>query len=129
MTRAQRTARACRIAAAALYITAACLAYVHWAYALPGVISAGVFLGVADSYRREEQRQRARHARLHHAARSDAALLAAPSCGARHHLYPETVCTEPAGHYVRDRDSHAGPLIISGRERGGAAWDEPRSAA
>jgi hypothetical protein len=75
VTRAQRTARACRITAAVLYITAACLAYVHWAYALPGVIGAGVFLGVADSYRREEQRQQARHASLDQAARADAALL------------------------------------------------------
>ncbi len=48
-----------------------------------------------------------------------------PLCGARHHHYPDTLCTEPAGHYVRDRDPHAGPLIIDGRERGGAAWDEP----
>jgi hypothetical protein len=51
--------------------------------------------------------------------------MTGPLCGARHHHYPDTLCTEPAGHYVRDRDSHAGPLIIDGRERGGAAWDEP----
>jgi hypothetical protein len=49
-----------------------------------------------------------------------------PSCGAPHHLYPDTLCTEPAGHYRRDRDPHAGPLIVDGRERGGAAWDEPK---
>jgi hypothetical protein len=48
-----------------------------------------------------------------------------PLCVARHHHYPDTLCTEPAGHYVRDRDPHAGPLIIDGRERGSAAWDEP----
>jgi hypothetical protein len=47
-------------------------------------------------------------------------------CGAPHHLYPDTLCTEPAGHYRRDRDPHAGPLIVGGRERGGAAWDEPK---
>ncbi|GHI91301.1 hypothetical protein [Streptomyces olivaceus] len=54
---------------------------------------------------------------------------AGSSCGAPHHLYPETLCTEPAGHYVRDRHPHGGPLIISGRECGGAAWDEPQDAA
>ncbi|MET7321485.1 hypothetical protein [Streptomyces sp. NPDC005549] len=75
MTQAQRTARACRITAAALSLTAACLAYVHWTYALPGVIGAGVFLGVADSYRREEQRQQARHAALRAAAVADEQLL------------------------------------------------------
>ncbi|GGW15817.1 hypothetical protein GCM10018980_51410 [Streptomyces capoamus] len=49
----------------------------------------------------------------------------ADRCGARHHQYPDTVCTEPPGHYRRDVDPHAGPLVIDGRERGGAAWDEP----
>ncbi|HLU97778.1 MAG TPA: hypothetical protein VKZ89_13140 [Thermobifida alba] len=47
-------------------------------------------------------------------------------CGASHHRYSETLCTEPAGHYRPERDPHAGPLIIDGRERGGAAWDEPK---
>jgi hypothetical protein len=47
-------------------------------------------------------------------------------CGAPHHDYPQTLCTEPPGHYVPDRDPHAGPLIIDGRECGGAAWDEPK---
>ncbi|MFZ4206801.1 hypothetical protein ACOZE4_18385 [Streptomyces griseoincarnatus] len=47
-------------------------------------------------------------------------------CGTPHHKYPQTLCTEPTGHYVRDRDPHAGPLIIDGRERGGASWDEPQ---
>ncbi|MEU9640911.1 hypothetical protein [Streptomyces sp. NPDC048188] len=75
MTRAQTTARACRITATALSLTAACLAYVHWAYALPGVIGAGVFLGVADSYRRNEQRQQIRHAGLRAAAVADEQLL------------------------------------------------------
>lgn len=75
MTHAQRTARACRITAAVLAITAALLAYEHWAYSLPGVIGAGVFLGVADSYRRDEQRQRARHAALDAAAAADEQLL------------------------------------------------------
>ncbi|MFE2073683.1 hypothetical protein [Streptomyces misionensis] len=50
-------------------------------------------------------------------------------CGAAHHHYPETVCTEPPGHYRRDVDPHAGPLVIGGRERGGAAWDEPAAPA
>ena len=47
-------------------------------------------------------------------------------CGARHHQHPDTVCTDPPGHYRRDRDSHAGPLIIDGRQCGAAAWDEPK---
>lgn len=47
-------------------------------------------------------------------------------CGTPHYRYPDTLCTEPAGHYVRDRDPHAGPLIIDGRQLGGAAWDEPK---
>lgn len=46
-------------------------------------------------------------------------------CGQPHYRYTESRCTEPAGHYVRDRDPHAAPLIIDGRERGGIAWDEP----
>ena len=49
-----------------------------------------------------------------------------PLCGAPHHRYPDTLCTEPAGHYQPDRDPHAGPLIINGREAGAAAWDEPK---
>lgn len=47
-------------------------------------------------------------------------------CGAPHHQHPETLCTQPAGHYQPDRDPHAGPLILDGRIIGGAAWDEPR---
>lgn len=39
-------------------------------------------------------------------------------CGTRHESYPDTVCTEPPGH----RMPHGGPLIIGGRECGGAAW-------
>lgn len=46
-------------------------------------------------------------------------------CGQPHHDHPESVCTEPAGHYRRERDPHAGPLIIDGRQCGGVAWDEP----
>jgi hypothetical protein len=48
------------------------------------------------------------------------------TCGQPHHNYPETLCTELAGHYIRDRDPHAGPLVVAGREIGGAAWDEPK---
>lgn len=56
--------------------------------------------------------------------------LAGPGqCGARHYQYPDTVCTEPAGHYQRTVDPHAGPLVIDGRERGGAAWDEPAAVS
>lgn len=46
-------------------------------------------------------------------------------CGLPHYRYTESVCTEPAGHYVRERDPHAGPLIINGEQCGGLAWDEP----
>ena len=49
-----------------------------------------------------------------------------PVCGRPHYDYPETLCTEPAGHYRRDQNPHAGPLILDGRECGGAAWDEPK---
>ena len=35
-------------------------------------------------------------------------------CGQPHYRYTESVCTEPAGHYQRERDPHAGPLIIGG---------------
>jgi len=49
-----------------------------------------------------------------------------PRCGTPHHRYPDTLCTEPAGHYQPDRDPHAGPLIIDGRQAGAAAWDEPK---
>lgn len=41
------------------------------------------------------------------------------------HTIQDTVCTEPAGHYRRETDPHAGPLIVGGRQIGGAAWDEP----
>ncbi|MEU4051305.1 hypothetical protein AB0F09_19160 [Streptomyces olivaceus] len=52
--------------------------------------------------------------------------MTGPLCGAPHHDHPETLCTQPARHYRRDRDPHGGPLIIDGRERGSAAWDEPQ---
>jgi hypothetical protein len=48
-----------------------------------------------------------------------------PLCGLPHYTWPETVCTEPAGHYRPNTDPHGGPLIIDGRHRGGCAWDEP----
>lgn len=48
-------------------------------------------------------------------------------CVLPHYDYPESLCTEPAGHYVRDRDPHAAPLIINRRECGGLAWDEPEN--
>ena len=46
-------------------------------------------------------------------------------CGLPHHDYPESVCTEPAGHYRWRVDSHAAPLIIGGRQCGAVVWDEP----
>jgi len=55
----------------------------------------------------------------------DEAPVTAGLCGQPHYDHTESVCTEPAGHYRRDRDSHAGPLIIDGRQRGVAVWDEP----
>ena len=48
-----------------------------------------------------------------------------PLCGLPHYGHPESTCIEPAGHYVRDRDPHAAPLIIDGREVGAVAWNEP----
>lgn len=51
--------------------------------------------------------------------------MTANLCGQPHYRHTESLCTEPAGHYVRERDPHAGPLIIDGRECGGLAWDEP----
>lgn len=49
-------------------------------------------------------------------------------CGLPHYQYTESTCTEPAGHYRRDVDPHAGPLIIDGQECGAVAWDEPEPA-
>ena len=40
-------------------------------------------------------------------------------CGLPHYDYPESTCTQPAGH----RGAHAAPLIIDGRDRGAVAWD------
>ena len=51
--------------------------------------------------------------------------MTVPTCGTPHYDYSESLCTEPAGHYIRDRDPHAAPLIIDGRQCGGLAWDEP----
>jgi hypothetical protein len=48
-----------------------------------------------------------------------------PRCGLPHYTWPETVCTEPDGHYRPNIDPHAGPLIIDGHQRGGCAWDQP----
>lgn len=39
-------------------------------------------------------------------------------CGAGHARYPETVCTEPAGH----TGAHAGRFTVDGRVGGAAAW-------
>lgn len=47
------------------------------------------------------------------------------ACGTPHYDYPETRCTQPAGHYQPATDPHAGPLILGGTVCGGAAWDEP----
>jgi hypothetical protein len=39
-------------------------------------------------------------------------------CGDRNESWPETICTDPPRH----RMPHGGPLIIDGRNRGGASW-------
>jgi hypothetical protein len=49
----------------------------------------------------------------------------AAECGTRHYQHPDTVCTEPSGHYQRATDPHAGPLILDSQECGRVAWDEP----
>ena len=54
-----------------------------------------------------------------------AATQANTVCGLPHHDYPESTCAEPASHYQRDRDSHAAPLVIDGRQCGAVVWDEP----
>ena len=46
-------------------------------------------------------------------------------CGHPHYDYPDSTCTEPAGHYQRNVDPHAAPLVIDGRECGAVAWAEP----
>ncbi|MBZ6250537.1 hypothetical protein KVH27_19415 [Streptomyces olivaceus] len=75
MTPARRTAAACRTVAALSTLSAITAATWHPLYAVPGLTGAAVLLAVAASYRRDEQRQHARHACLDHAARSDAHLL------------------------------------------------------
>lgn len=75
MTPAERTARACRLGA---FLSAASAGYSltwHPWYAIPGLVGAAFLLWGAASARGEEQRQTRRHARLDHAARSDAHLL------------------------------------------------------
>jgi hypothetical protein len=79
MSSSHRTARACQAAAIGLSACAAYSATHHWLYALPGVVGASVFLAVADSYRSEDRRIRARHEQARRAARSDAQLLALPA--------------------------------------------------
>lgn len=51
--------------------------------------------------------------------------MTGPLCGLPHYQHTESLCTQPADHYQRDRDPHAGPLIINGHHCGGLAWDEP----
>lgn len=57
------------------------------------------------------------------------AAVTAPAsdrCGLPHYTYPESLCTEPSGHYRPISDPHAALLIIDGRECGAVAWDEPK---
>ncbi|MFG3154251.1 hypothetical protein ACGF7W_19655 [Streptomyces sp. NPDC048219] len=80
VTYAQRTARACKATAVALLPIAAYSATYHPFYAVPGLVGAGFFLAVAASYRREDQRQRARHEAARRAAAVDAELLPPVPC-------------------------------------------------
>ncbi|MFF7829756.1 hypothetical protein ACFZCM_31525 [Streptomyces rochei] len=75
MTHTQRTAAACKLAAFVAALVAGYSATYHPYYVVPGLIAAAFFLGVAASYRRDEQRQRARHAELAAAAAADEQLL------------------------------------------------------
>ncbi|MYR46771.1 hypothetical protein [Streptomyces sp. SID5910] len=79
MTPAQRTARACRIAATIPAASAAYSATHHPLLALPGLLAAGIFLTVAASYTHEDHRQQARHTQLEDAADADAVLLPPPN--------------------------------------------------
>ncbi|MGW7498622.1 hypothetical protein ACWGKA_30630 [Streptomyces luteogriseus] len=78
MTPARRCARACRIMAAGLSLSAAYGVTHYWLYGLPGVVSASVLLAVAQSYSDEDRRIRARHEQLRRAALSDEQLLPPP---------------------------------------------------
>ncbi|MGE9282305.1 hypothetical protein ACP4B2_27675 [Streptomyces rochei] len=75
MTHAQRTAAACKLAAFVAALVAGYSATYHPYYVVPGLVAAAFFLGVAASYRRDEQRQRARHAELDAAAAADEQVL------------------------------------------------------
>jgi hypothetical protein len=90
VTPARRTTRACYTLAATLSAGAAYLATLHWLYALPGVIGTAVLLAVADSYRIEARRVRARHERARRAALADEQLL--PPADARRQL--DEACCE-----------------------------------
>ncbi|HZF92045.1 hypothetical protein [Streptomyces sp.] len=83
MTPARRTTHTCYALAAALSVSAAYLATHHWLYALPAVTAATVFLSVADCYRIEDRRIRARHEQALLAALADEQL---PPADARRQL-------------------------------------------
>ncbi|AQS70867.1 hypothetical protein [Streptomyces pactum] len=75
MTHAQRTAAACKLTAFLAAVVAGISATYHPYYVVPGLLAAAFFLGVAASFRRDEARQRARHAALDAAAAADEHLL------------------------------------------------------
>ncbi len=75
MSPARRTAAACYLGAGISTLSAvASLAWHPW-LAVPGLAGAAFLLWAAASARGADHRRRARHARLTHAARSDAHLL------------------------------------------------------
>lgn len=75
MSPARRTAAACHLGAGISTLSAAIALTWHPWLAVPGLAGAAFLLWAAASARGAEQRRRARHHRLTHAAASDAALL------------------------------------------------------
>ncbi|MFF7553604.1 hypothetical protein ACFZA9_12040 [Streptomyces olivaceus] len=75
MTPARRTAAACYLGAGISTLSAVASLAWHPFLGVSGLVGAAFLLWAAASTRGAEQRRRARHARLDHAARSDAHLL------------------------------------------------------
>ncbi|CAL9369621.1 hypothetical protein [Streptomyces sp. enrichment culture] len=75
MTPARQTAAACHLAAGISTLSAAIAFAWHPWYAVPGLVGAAFLAWGGASARGAEQRRRAQHHRLTHAAHSDTALL------------------------------------------------------
>ncbi|MFE9286652.1 hypothetical protein [Streptomyces olivaceus] len=75
MTPARRTAAACHLGAGVSTLSAVASLPWHPWLAVPGLAGAAFLLWAAASARGAEQRRRAQHDHLTHAAASDAALL------------------------------------------------------